>query len=142
MMGTTAIIGVQIDLSLIVLIFTVFTFLQHMMYGMIYSKLIDGLGMYDKKLWAWIPVLNLVVFYLIVQSDKTSQNTKTLLVVASLFLAILPITPWIFILQGNAETGLILGAVNMIILQVFFYGYGILRFNKIFESRIKGVHFS
>lgn len=142
MMETTAISSVQIDFGLIVLIFTVFTLLQHMIFGMIYSKLIDGLGMHDKKMWAWIPVLNLMVFYRIVQSDKSSQNTKTLLVMASIFLAILPITPWIFILQGNAETGLILGAVNMILLQVFFYGYGIWRFNKIFERRLNGVRAS
>lgn len=137
-METSIISGVQIDLGLIIMIFTIFTLLQHSIFGMIYSKLVDGLGMHDKKMWAWIPILNLMLFYKIVQSDKASQNTKSLLVIASVFLAILPATPWLLILTEQAAPGLVLGAVNMIILQVFFYGYGIWRINKIFDHRLNG----
>ncbi|WP_332646768.1 hypothetical protein [Lysinibacillus sp. 54212] len=131
--------GMGVNVGLIVVIFTVFTLLQHLLFGLIYNKLVEGLGMHDKKLWAWLPVLNLMLFYKIVQEDKGSQNTKTLLVVASLFLAVLPAVPLIYIYQGQVETGIIFGAVNMIILQVFFYGYGITRFNGIFDRKLSGI---
>lgn len=131
--------GMDVNVGLIVVIFTVFTLLQHLLFGLIYSKLVEGLGMHDKRIWAWLPVLNLMLFYSIVQGDKGSQNTKSLLVVASLFLAVLPAVPLIYIYQGQVETGIIFGAVNMIILQVFFYGYGITRFNAIFDRKLSGI---
>ncbi|MEK4229366.1 hypothetical protein [Solibacillus sp. FSL H8-0538] len=127
--------SLQVNVGLIVLIFTVFTLLQHLIFGLIYSKLVDGLGMEGKKLWAWLPGLNLLLFYVLVKEDKGSQNAKTLLIVASLFLAILPAVPLIYLYQGNVESGIIFGAVNMIILQVFFYGYGVTRFNRVFDRR-------
>lgn len=120
----------QISLELIVIIFTVFTLLQHLVFGMIYSKVAAQLRVNVPNYWAWLPVLNLVVFYKVVHSDYTSSNTKTFLVIASLLLAILPGVPLIYIFNGQAETGVILGAVNMIILQLFFYGYGMYRMSN------------
>lgn len=128
--------GLKVDLPIIVVIFTVFTLLHHLIFGLIYSKLADGFGMQDKKSWAWLPIFNLVLFYQIVQTDRKSKNTKFFLVLTSLFLAILPGVPFIYLLSGVVQTGIIVGAVNMIILQVFFYGYGMLRFNEIFARRI------
>lgn len=120
----------HISLELIIIIFTVFTLLQHLVFGMIYSKLVRHLNLNIPLYWAWLPVLNLVVFYKVVHSDYTSSNTKTMLVITSLLLAILPAVPLIYIYQGQAETGVIFGAVNMIILQLFFYGYGMYRMSN------------
>lgn len=128
--------GLKVDLPIIISIFTVFTLLHHLIFGLIYSKLADGFGMQEKKSWAWLPVMNLVLFYQIVQTDKKSKNTKAFLVLTSLFLAILPGVPFIYLLSGETQMGVIVGAVNMIILQVFFYGYGMMRFNEIFARRI------
>lgn len=131
--------NLTVDLPIIVVIFTVFTLLHHLIFGLIYSKLAEGFGMGDKKGWAWLPVMNLVLFYKIVQTDKKSKNTKAFLVLTSLFLAILPGVPFIYLLSGEVQYGIIVGAVNMIILQVFFYGYGMMRFNEIFARRISGI---
>lgn len=128
--------NLKVDLPLIMVIFTVFTLLHHLIFGLIYSKLAEGFNMQDKKSWAWLPIMNLVLFYQIVQTDKKSKNTKAFLVLTSLFLAILPGVPFIYLLSGEVQSGIIVGAVNMIILQVFFYGYGMMRFNEIFARRI------
>ena len=120
----------QISLSLIVIIFTVFTLLQHLIFGMIYSKLIRHLQINVPLIWAWLPAFNLVVFYKIVQSDYSSSNTKFFLVTAAMLLAILPAVPLIYIYQGQSDVGVIFGAVNMIILQLFFYGYGMYRMSN------------
>ncbi|MER2106021.1 MAG: hypothetical protein ABS949_03700 [Solibacillus sp.] len=128
--------GLKVDLPIIVIIFTVFTLLHHLIFGIIYSKLADGFGMGDKMSWAWLPIMNLVLFYKIVQTDRKSRNTKAFLVLTSLFLAVLPGVPFIYLLSGEVQMGVIVGAVNMIILQVFFYGYGMMRFNEIFARRI------
>lgn len=131
--------GAKVDLPIILIIFTIFTLLHHLIFGLIYSKLADGFGMQSKMSWAWLPILNLVLFYKIVQTDRKSKNTKMFLVLTSLFLAVLPGVPFIYLLQGEVQTGIIVGAVNMIILQVFFYGYGMMRFNEIFSRRINGI---
>lgn len=131
--------NLTVGLPIIVIIFTVFTLLHHLIFGLIYSKLAEGFGMQDKKSWAWLPIMNLVLFYQIVQTDKKSKNTKAFLVITSLFLAVLPGVPFIYLLLGEVQYGIIVGAVNMIILQVFFYGYGMMRFNEIFARRIGGV---